>query len=219
MQRTTILLLVLAFTGCGGRSLPASLTDGAPAAPDATLGGGGSTAPPVAPPTVPRCELALKLDVCCPSPTPVTTTQLAQDKCLVPWPYHATPPAGCAPPPCPEIVCDWREPPTRTVKGLPDGSCAFESECETDADCTTALAWSICGCGCVQGVPRAMLDPARCLTAPQADPPAGDGCSPICDASQLPCSQSCLDPGWSGTRCEPSKTNGAYNVCILVGSK
>lgn len=220
MQRAfASFLLVLGLAGCGGRSLPATLTDGAPA-PDVSPGAGGSgnTTPPVIPPTVPTCVLALKVDSCCPSPTPVTAAELAKDKCLVPWPYHAAQPDGCVPPPCPEIVCDWREPPTRTAKGLPDGSCAFESECETDADCAMALAWSICGCGCVQGVPRTLLDPGRCLTEPQAGPPAGEGCSPVCDASELPCSLSCLE-GWSGTRCEPSKTNAAYNVCILVGSK
>jgi hypothetical protein len=213
------IVVTLIVAGCGGRSLPASaVSDGAPA-PDVSAGAGRNTAPPPAPPaTLPRCVLALKVDSCCPSPTPVTTTELAQDPCLVPWPYHAAQPDGCVPPSCPEVVCDWREPPTRTAKGLPDGTCTWDSECQTDADCAMALAWSTCGCGCVQGVPRALLDPTSCLTEPQADPPPGDGCSPICDAMAPPCSQSCV-AGWTGTRCEPSKTNSAYKVCILVGSK
>ena len=209
-------LLASTIVGCSTRPVPTA-ADGAAISPWADgqpVPDRPQTTLPV-PPTIPECIVALKLDTCCASPTPVAKAALAQDPCLVPYPYHAAPPPACTPS-CGEIACDWAEPPTRLAQGLPNGTCTWKSECQADSDCVMALAWNICGCDCVQG--RTLLDPSRCLTEPQPGPPAG-GCTPVCDAMGLPCSSACVATNWIRAFCDTSKADSHYRVCNLVGGK
>ena len=65
---------------------------------------------------------------------------------------------------CKYLDCEFVPPLTRFVGRVPDGTCQFLSECETDDDCVWALDAREC-CGCPAYYPRSLLATDRCLAA------------------------------------------------------
>lgn len=193
------LLLTLPLLGCGGRSFPLG-GDGAP------TGGDGGTVPlqDGAPPTpatdlglpATGCIVAIRVDNCCTQPEPALVQHVAQDPCLVPYPYKTIPKA-CSdkwPEMCQYVDCAFGQPPTRVVKEVPGGGCAWADECADKSDCVLARDARQC-CGCAEPYPRTLLQLDKCLVDLNTYPPAAcaEECTAVlCEACPPPPSFECV---------------------------
>jgi hypothetical protein len=153
------------------------------------------------------CVLAQHVDQCCSDPVPAAQRELDSNPCLQRW-GRASDVAACPnAQPCNLRVCpdnfvlgQW----TRAV-GRSGSGCAFQHECNTDADCGFASNRSRC-CACPEWVPRQLMANDACYV------PEGQTVSSACDAcvEALPC-DAC--PATSNGRCAEDGATG-WRKCL-----
>jgi len=146
-------------------------------------GGGSGGASPVA---ANDCIVALRIDQCCDEPVLKRELELANDSCVVAWTHRNSVPAdvrttckaramGCE-----TVRCTTPPVPSRVAAPLPDGSCSYADECESDLGCDLARdASEFCGCSDAHSIWEIEAD--GCLYS-EINHTVEDCPSPVCGA-------------------------------------
>ena len=196
----SLMVLALLVSGCGGRSLP-----GGPVSDGAAADAGPPTADGAPPQT--GCMIAIRTDHCCTAPGPASAQQVNKDPCLVPYPAtNATISAACKakwPKECELIDCGHARPASRLVKDVPGGGCAWQSECDSDADCTVALDARQC-CTCGAAYPKSLVATEACLHDTTVNHPPPAHCRPA---------------GCAAVKCKPCTAAEPQVSCVAGSAK
>lgn len=219
MLRTVLVVgLVASTTACGDRLISVDPDGGAPGrSPDSATPNPDASLPmPDAPQTTPTCVIAIRVDDCCTVAKAHTQTEVDADPCLVLWPSAVgMPQASMAcvakwPKECELVDCTFSGPPSRVV-ALKEGTCQFQDECQSNADCAIATDTKQC-CACPLVYPRALLEQGVCLN--EVSQPWGiipDEC--VVNCTSVVCAQ-CLPP--AGVECLQYDDELTPSVCVAV---